>query len=338
MLVVLLSMSAGCDSEKDYFLVGSDQQQHQLADLFGVLDTTDQHGERVVIIKQIAAHLRDAGYSDRMRVFLTSQVESFPDNPFNAYLLLMVAESLREESPDMARHYYARLLANYPDVRIQGRSVHFVALRELVEETDNAEARIRYYEELIERFPERIDLGRSYYYVAKSYEELGEWDSAFRAYKEFLQYPTTKIPGSPDAHMEVVAAVNFYDSTKDWTMEDLERLVASIKDALYRKDVAKLLRLRAKENFFAMSWEQEEFDFNSQLTFNLGIFLARSPRIQYASAIGMNSNAHEAYLRTWGWSYRINTWYLYFRRVDFPADPSIHGNWEWAGIFFGEAL
>jgi tetratricopeptide (TPR) repeat protein len=44
------------------------------------------------------------------------------------------------------------------------------------------------------------------------------------------------------------------------------------------------------------------------------------------------------FLRSSVWSLRIPTWYLYFRRIDFPADPAIHGNWEWAGIYFGESM
>ncbi|MDR1596788.1 MAG: tetratricopeptide repeat protein, partial [Treponema sp.] len=44
----------------------------------------------------------------------------------------------------------------------------------------------------------------------------------------------------------------------------------------------------------------------------------------------------EAYLRTWGWSQYISTWYLYFRKINFPSDPEIHGRWEWAGIYYGE--
>ena len=59
-------------------------------------------------------------------------------------------------------------------------------------------------------------------------------------------------------------------------------------------------------------------------------------RIHYNRDLDRDSNTREAYLRTWGWSYRIKTWYLYFRRVHFPADPEIHGQWEWAGIYFGE--
>ena len=59
-------------------------------------------------------------------------------------------------------------------------------------------------------------------------------------------------------------------------------------------------------------------------------------RLRCASELDPDSNAQEAYLETWGWSYyRIRTWYLYFRKVHFPADPEINGHWEWAGIYFG---
>jgi hypothetical protein len=50
------------------------------------------------------------------------------------------------------------------------------------------------------------------------------------------------------------------------------------------------------------------------------------------------SNDREAYLRSTGWNYRIPTWYFYFRRVEYPADPESNGAWEWAGVFFGEKL
>ena len=61
-------------------------------------------------------------------------------------------------------------------------------------------------------------------------------------------------------------------------------------------------------------------------------------RIRYSSELDGASNPNEAYLRTWGWSTYVSVWYLYFRKVDFPIDPEIHGRWEWAGIYFGEML
>jgi hypothetical protein len=50
----------------------------------------------------------------------------------------------------------------------------------------------------------------------------------------------------------------------------------------------------------------------------------------------VSASGNEATLKTTGWNFRPPIWYLYFRRVDFPADPEINGQWEWAGVYFGE--
>jgi tetratricopeptide (TPR) repeat protein len=333
--VILL---AGCASQHEYYLVGNDSQNDRIAHLFRTLDR--EHPEprrRANIIEQIATTLLEAGATDRFRTLLTTEVEKQPQNPYNAYYLLLVAQNYEKESVQMALHYYRRIIRNFSDVTVRGTSVHYASLSSLANYTEDPSLRIHYYSELIRRFPERIDLGKTHYFMAKTYEKLGRWDEAYDSYKEFIDYPDTDIPGKPLAHREVQAMVDFYDSSKDWTMDSLDRLVAGIKQALWRQNPNRLLRYRAKENFFAMSWQQDKYDFNSQITFNLGIFLQRS-RVHFAEDLEINSNAREAYLRTWGWSYRIPTWYLYFRRVDFPANPEINGDWEWAGIYFGESL
>ncbi|TVQ40563.1 MAG: tetratricopeptide repeat protein [Spirochaetaceae bacterium] len=339
-MVVAVALAAviliSCAGESGYYIVGTSEQQQELRELFRILDRNgDDDSARVILLEHIAGHLLEAGYPERMRVFLTSHVETYPEDPYNAYYLLLVARNYNSDR--MAQHYYQRILANYSDLSIRGNSVHYSALSELLRLTEQPAVRIRYYHDLLERFRDRIDVGSTYYYMARTYEELGEWDEAFAAYRRFLSYPETRILGFPEAHRHVRDRVNFYDSSRDWTMESLDTLVNTLKSAIWRQDVRTLLRHKADENFFAMSWEQEEYDSNSQIAFNLGSFLLRS-RVRYAADLELNSNAREAYLRTWGWSHRIRTWYLYFRRVDFPADPEIHGNWEWAGIYFGEAM
>jgi hypothetical protein len=67
----------------------------------------------------------------------------------------------------------------------------------------------------------------------------------------------------------------------------------------------------------------------------LGAFL-QSSRVVADDQLDVYSNSGEAYLRTTNWNYRIPTWYLYFRRVNYPPDPEINGRWEWAGIYLGE--
>ena len=203
--------------------------------------------------------------------------------------------------------------------------------------TDPAE-RLDYLTYLKSRFEDETDPGVLAYYLGKAYEGDGRWEEAYASYREFLRYPRTRIPGEPNAWERTERRVAFYDSSKAWTVRDLDGLVQAIKNALWRQDARRLLRYRAGVNFFTMSTEQEEGDANSEIpSFDIAAFLRRS-RVRFAQDLEISSNATEAYLRTWGWSHRIPTWYLYFRRVDFPADPEIHGTWEWAGIFFGDTL
>jgi len=338
-LLAILLLLSGCKTEYSYYIVGNSAQQQELHELFRLLSRNGESDQRrTILIEQIAGYLLQAGHQERIPILLTTYVERHPHDPYDAYYLMLVAQNYAaNSSPELARHYYRRILSNYSDVVVRGTSVHYTALSALVSLTQDPALRIGYYQDLVDRFPDKIDLGTSYYYMGKTYEKLGEWDNAFAAYKKYLEYPDTQIPGAPDARRDIQNMVDFYDSPKDWTMESLDKLVAAIKSALWRQNARDLLKYKAKENFFAMSWEQQEYDFNSQITFNIGIFLQRS-RVRFADNLDMNSNAREAYLRTWGWSHRIRTWYLYFRRVDFPADPEINGNWEWAGIFFGDAL
>ncbi len=335
-LLLILALT-GCRTQNDYYVVGTDEQKEELRQLFTLLEDETRQQSQMVLIEEIAGYLLQAGYPGRMRTFLTTFVERHPDHPYNAYFLLLVAKQYRDSSPEMSRHYYKRVVSNYADLSVNGTSVHYNALRELVRLTEDPTERLRHYHELVDRFADKLDLGATYYFMARTHEQLGEWDEAYADYKNFLGYPETEILGAPHAREQITRRVEFYDSSKNWTMESLDQLVATIKNALWRQDANLLLRYRADANFFAMSWEQEETDFNSQGPFNIGIFLQRS-RVRFAEDIDINSNAREAYLRTWGWSHRIRTWYLYFRRVDFPADPDINGDWEWAGIFFGDAL
>lgn len=338
--MIALAVLAACAAEDSYYIVGDENRQSELRDLLRTVQAESTERERAVVAaEQVAGHLRAAGYPGRMNTFLTGLVQEDATNPYNAYYLYLVADSYLTGGADpLGRQYLRRIVYRYPDVEVRGRSIRFASLQKLIMLSDDPGPRVGYYRDLLDHYSHRIDVGTTYYYLAKSYEELGEWEQAYAAYKEYLRSGGGPIPGAPDAELVVENAVEFYDSSRDWTMSSLEDLVTAIKVSLYRKNPAALLRHKAKVNFFAMTKEQVEADENSQITFDIGIFLTRSNRVRYSRDLEMNSNAREAYLRTWGWSHRIPTWYLYFRRVDFPADPDINGNWEWAGIFFGESL
>lgn len=291
-------------------------------------------------MNRIAGNLLAEGQTDSLILFLTSSVENHPEDPYNAYWLLMVARTYQQNNaPEIAEYYFARILDNCPDLVIHGESIHLDCLQNLIKITGSPALQIRYYSDIITRFASKVDLGYSYFMLARSYEKLGEWQLAIQTYTQFLSYGRydIMIPGIPDTYEYAKRIVDYNTSSKDWTFETLDELVASIQKAIGTYDYRALDKYRAKVNFFAMSWKQEASDSNSQADFQMQDFMAGN-QISYSAKLDSSSNPNEAYLRTWGWSQYVSVWYLYFRKVNFPADPEIHGRWEWAGIYYGEKL
>ncbi|GAB1481736.1 hypothetical protein MASR2M78_05510 [Treponema sp.] len=341
-LILLLSTcslrpSFFSNSVDPYYLSGTRADKEAIRDLFALLDVDKEQGEeRFTVVREIANELLKLEEYGKLVHFLSSWVEQHSDDPYNAYLLLLAAYVyLQQDAAPMAAHYFDRIVKNYPDLQVRGESVHLACLKKLIELVNDSDQRVYYYQELISRFPDRIDLGAAYFMLAQAYEKTGEWEAAIKTYTKFLPYYESTIPGFPDAYGYARKIVDFYNSPKDWSFESLDSLKNAVCDALDSGSSTKLKRYKAKVNFFAMSWEQEAVDSNSLVEFNFSDFMIGN-RIRYAANLDASSNANEAYLKTWGWSQRISIWYLYFRKINFPADPEIHGRWEWAGVYYGE--
>lgn len=301
------------------------------------LRTRETRSASFAIVERAADTIHASQGDDAYVAFLLDHVAGVPEDPATGYYLMQVGRTYHETgATEVARDYYRRALYAWPDVEIRGQSVHLVAMNLLLEIASDPRERIAILHSLQDRFASESDRGVVAWYLGREYERVGRWEEAYESYRVFLASSDARIPGNPDARRATEQRVSFYDSRRNWTMRNLDDLVREITYALYTQNPAALLRWRAGDRFFTMSWQQEEADANSEIpTFDIGAFLRRS-RVRFADELDLASNATEAYLRTWGWSHRIPTWYLYFRRVDFPADPEIHGNWEWAGIFFGE--
>ncbi len=320
-----------------YYVVGNEKERDELLKLSKAFDEQSSNPEaNFILIQEISKILHTQGELEILNLFLTTYVEKNPDDSFNGYYLLLTAQNYLEiEAIPFAILYFDRILKNYSDLRVRGQSIHYICLFNLIELVDKPQNKVDYYKELLSNFSDDIEKGPAYFYLAKTYEELGEWDLSIQAYKNFLQYPDVKVPGYPDAVKQIEPIIDFYDyRNKNWTMENLDDLVNAVKYAIRTKNYRKLSQYRAKINFFAVSWEQVKTEANSDFLDKLSVFMKN--RVRYAADLDRDSNLQEAYLKTWGWSYRIKTWYLYFRRVHFPADPEIHGQWEWAGIYFGD--
>lgn len=335
-VLALAALLAGCGGDYPEYRTGNRQYDRQLAELLALLEQETGGAEpRFVIVQEISKVLRAAGAPRRQLLFLTTYVEQHPADPYNSFYLVSVAEGYRElDSAPRAVHYYKRAL-DYPDAFVRGRSIHLAALTELTALERDPHRLVDLYEELIGRFHRSIDPGRSHFFLARAYEALGEWEQAVQAYGVYLQHATV-IPGFPNVYREILDKVNFHFSDKSWVMEDLDSLVAAITGAISRGDRSALNRLRSESGFFTMSWEQQVADESAAQVFDLTAFPL--DRVRFGGELDADSNANEAFLRTTGWSYQVGTWYLYFRRIDFKADPEIDGRWEWAGIFLGEKL
>ncbi len=323
-----------------------EEETDDIEEIKAMLDSTNSEQLRYAELNRIAKSLHEKSPTD-MPLFLTEWVETHPEAPYNAYWLFMVASSYLEnskkdmgDSKPIAEYYFERIIRNYPDLLVNGQSIHFASLEHLIEISKNPSNRIFYFNRLINGFPKNVSKTEMYVRLALEYENEGEWDQALDAYTHFLEQPdasTIQIAGIPDAYANARKMVDFSNSPKDWTFDTLDALEKAVKSAITRYDWRALDSYRSKVNFFTMSWKTSESDANAQEEFSMRNFM-RGNRIRYNMELDESSNSDEAYLRTTGWSTYVNVWYLYFRKVNFPVDPDKHGKWEWAGIYLGEKL
>ncbi len=297
--------------------------------------------QRYSIINQMSNNLLTQKDYQGLILFLTDWVETNPTDMYNSYWLLMTAYAyLSSGAEPIAEYYFDRILQQCQDLLVKGQSVHFLCLQNLIQISKTPAHRIGYFTELINRFPQNINTTELYYRLALEYQSDNQWDQALKTYSLFLEQPdasTIQIPGEPDAYKNAHHLVDFNNSSKDWTFASLEELESAVKKAISRYDWRALDKYKAKVNFFSMSWKQDEMAGNSQEVYSMRDWM-RGNRIRYSETLDEASNPNEAYLRTWGWSNYVSVWYLYFRKVDFPLDPDIHGNWEWAGVYMGNKL
>ncbi len=291
---------------------------------------------RYTALEPIISKARTLGEFDWLISILGSVLERNPDDPYGAYYLMSMAEGAGStDSDELALDYLRRLLNNYPDLIVNNRSIHHLALREITLNTHSPREAIAAREEIQTRFSDRINVSTNHFYLASEYKKIGEWESMYDHYKAFLADSDAVIPGVPDARSIAGDALRFHSGDKSWTMVSLDSLVQTIKYAIQSQNIQLLHRYQS-ENFFFMNWSQETSDSFTHIPMTLGSFLTN--RVRYKKELDEYSNDREAFLWTAGWTWKIPTWYLYFRKIDYPVDPEINGRWEWGGIYFGERI
>ena len=345
-LFIFFAFCAGilhCSCSHDrlsYLYTGLHEHKNEQKDLVALFEKEDEPQIRFALIDKIAAHLQAEHKIKSLAVFLQSVIDAEPNNPYNGYFLLRLAAAYRDVQEDaIAAYYFEYIVQNYSDMIVNGQSIHLLCLKNLIELSGTGTKSVVYYSRLLTDFYNEFDPAQAYFMLAQAYEKQGEWQLAIQAYTQFLNLHRFDviIPGIPDSYGYARKIVDYSTSTKSWTFNTLDDLVKTIKAAIRARDYATLERCRSKVNFFAMSWKQELSDTQQQPDTNLRDFMYGSA-ISIASELDPSSTPYEAYLRTSGGNQYIRTWYLYFKKINFPADPTIHGRWEWAGIYYGEKI
>ena len=296
---------------------------------------------RYAIINRIATKWLDDKRYDDLILYLTDYVERNPNDKYNAYWLLMTAYTYIQLRQDrVAEYYFERIIRDYPDLKVKEQSIHFICLERLIQISTNHENRIKYFNTLINRFPSNVSITEMYVRLAREYEQIGEWTRALKTYNMFLEQPdasSIQITDMHDIYNYARNLIDFNNSPKNWTFKSLDALADSVKGAIARYQPRKLDECRSKVNFFAVSWRQDDSIPTGSVDFSMRNFM-HGNRISVTEELIPGPSINEAYLKTKGWTLAVPTWYFYFRKVNFPADPDIHGNWEWAGIYIGEMM
>lgn len=335
-------------TREDFFVVGTPTQQSALRSLFDLLGQENAPGAaRFTLLHEITQKLKDQGELSRINLLLTTYTAKNPQDPFAAYYLFEVAENYRLSGAlPMAKDYYLRILHSYPDLVVDGESVHYRCLSQLIPlESDPARKR-GLLAELADRFKYKMTSPELYYAWARSAEALGRWDEAQNAYSMFLRFPDPSVPGDPKAANRVHSLVDLAQTDRSWIRQDLDSLVGQLEKAILNNDTRTMESLRAQVGFFAVSWDNNDIVDTASEAFDVRQFLRElvrqanygSSSVRFSTSWDELSNENEVYIRSTGWNYRIPTWYFYFRRVEYPADPEINGGWEWAGVYFGEKI
>ena len=213
--VVIFFMNISCNSNiNDSEFEKIQKIQETQNELYILLknETLDEIS-RYAIINQIANNLVALKDYNGLILFLTDWVQNHPDDTYNAYWLLMTAYAyMSTKAEPIAEYYFDKILREYKDLLVKEKSIHFICLQNLIQISENTSNRIRYFNQLINRFPTNISITELYLRLALEYEKESEWEMALKSYAMFLAQPdasTIQISGEPNAYKKARQLVGF---------------------------------------------------------------------------------------------------------------------------------
>ncbi|MDP3179928.1 MAG: hypothetical protein Q8M76_18600, partial [Spirochaetaceae bacterium] len=141
-------LAASCAVPHEAYLVGDREERKELSELFALVDEAGSDViQRFAAIRQISTRLLAKREYGKLTALLTSLAGSAADapaaDPYSAWYLFTTAYAFEKQgSSPIAALYYDRIVKNWPDVVVDGRSVHFECLSRLIETSNSPERKI----------------------------------------------------------------------------------------------------------------------------------------------------------------------------------------------------
>ncbi|RLW69401.1 MAG: hypothetical protein B6D68_02095, partial [spirochete symbiont of Stewartia floridana] len=187
-IIGFILLSSSCDDSK---LPDSLSSHGEIKEFLAIANARDADPAlRYAALEPVISAARKADEFDWLSFQLGMVLEKNPHDPYGSYYLMAMANGARKTgSNELALDYMRRLLKNYPDLTIKGRSLHLLALGEIALHTDDPRKAIAAREAMQRQFPDQIDMGRNLYYLAAEYKKIGAWERMLSCYEDFLNYP-----------------------------------------------------------------------------------------------------------------------------------------------------
>src|SRR5574344_1118178 len=197
-LCAMIAVFTSCEGRKN--APSAHSVENKQAELTTLLQNPKlDPGSRYAMVNQIAENLLSINDYQGTILFLTDWVERNPDDKYNSYWLLMTAYAyVSIKAEPIAEYYFDRILRQYPDLLVKGKSVHFLCLKNLIQISKTPRNRIKYFNEMINRFPSDVSSTELYLRLALEYEKDGEWNPALKSFALFLEQPDASRKSAND--------------------------------------------------------------------------------------------------------------------------------------------
>lgn len=287
------------------------------------------------IVEQIIRRMRKMGQLRHLNVFLSKYTFNRPNDSFLAYYYMTMALNYMDlKEPEIAKLYFKRVVNDTQDMRIDKQSIHYLCLQEFIKLSTSPQEKIESYLKLLNSYSDLIDQGFCYYHIGKIYEEMGKAPEAIYYFEKFISSDKTNIPGGDKTYEEIHRKLVYYYSDVYWAFDTLDELIYAIRYSINESPY--LMEDYKAKDFFMMSWSQETASQYTRSRMPMASLITGTTKIN--NQVEPYSNDKEAYIRTSGWAmeWQVGVFYFYFRKINIPEKPAIHGKWEWAGIYLGE--